>query len=242
MGQTIALIDYGSGNMHSAAKALERVSGPSARVQLTRDPRRVAEADALVLPGVGAFGDCRAGLLAIEGLFEAIETAVQRRSVPFLGICVGMQLMAEQGLEHGRHEGFAWVKGSVTQITPQAPPLPQAEQGEQENQEEQENQGEQEGDRAQARLKVPHMGWNRLTVQRDHPVLAGLAEGAFAYFVHSYALSDGIPEQCLATTAYGGELVAVAGQANYIGTQFHPEKSQATGLRLLENFLRWRPE
>lgn len=233
MGQTIALIDYGSGNMHSAAKALERVSGPSARVQLTRDPRRVAEADALVLPGVGAFGDCRAGLLAIEGLFEAIETAVQRRSVPFLGICVGMQLMAEQGLEHGRHEGFAWVKGSVTQITPQAPPLPQAEQG---------KQGEQEGDRAQARLKVPHMGWNRLTVQRDHPVLAGLAEGAFAYFVHSYALSDGVPEQCLATTAYGGELVAVAGQANYIGTQFHPEKSQATGLRLLENFLRWRPE
>ena len=233
MGQTIALIDYGSGNMHSAAKALERVSGPSARVQLTRDPRRVAEADALVLPGVGAFGDCRAGLLAIEGLFEAIETAVQRRSVPFLGICVGMQLMAEQGLEHGRHEGFAWVKGSVTQITPQAPPLPQAEQGKQE---------EQEGDRAQARLKVPHMGWNRLTVQRDHPVLAGLAEGAFAYFVHSYALSDGVPEQCLATTAYGGELVAVAGQANYIGTQFHPEKSQATGLRLLENFLRWRPE
>ena len=233
MGQTIALIDYGSGNMHSAAKALERVSGPSARVQLTRDPRQVAEADALVLPGVGAFGDCRAGLLAIEGLFEAIETAVQRRSIPFLGICVGMQLMAEQGLEHGRHEGFAWVKGSVTQITPQAPPLPQAEQG---------KQGEQEGDRAQARLKVPHMGWNRLTVQRDHPVFAGLAEGAFAYFVHSYALSDGVPEQCLATTAYGGELVAVAGQANYIGTQFHPEKSQATGLRLLENFLRWRPE
>ena len=233
MGQTIALIDYGSGNMHSAAKALERVSGPSARVQLTRDPQRVAEADALVLPGVGAFGDCRAGLLAIEGLFEAIETAVQRRSVPFLGICVGMQLMAEQGLEHGRHEGFAWVKGSVTQITPQTPPLPQAEQG---------KQGEQEGDRAQARLKVPHMGWNRLTVQRDHPVLAGLAEGAFAYFVHSYALSDGVPEQCLATTVYGGELVAVTGQANYIGTQFHPEKSQATGLRLLENFLRWRPE
>ena len=226
--------------MHSAAKALERVSGPSARVQLTRDPRRVAEADALVLPGVGAFGDCRAGLLAIEGLFEAIETAVQRRSVPFLGICVGMQLMAEQGLEHGRHEGFAWVKGSVTQITPQRRRC--RKQSKEARNQEEKKQGEQEGDQAHARLKVPHMGWNRLTELRDHPVLAGLAEGAFAYFVHSYALSDGVPEQCLATTAYGGELVAVTGQANYIGTQFHPEKSQATGLRLLENFLRWRPE
>jgi glutamine amidotransferase len=211
----VAIVDYGSGNLRSAAKALERAArdgGLAATVEVTADPARVAAADRVVLPGVGAFGDCRRGLAAVPGMLDTLAETVIQRGRPFLGICVGMQLMATRGLEHGVHPGLDWIAGDVAPLQPHDPAL-----------------------------KIPHMGWNTLTGVAAHPVLAGIHDGDHAYFVHSYALVPADPAACLAGTEYGGPVVAAAGRANLFGTQFHPEKSQATGLRLLGNFLRWRP-
>ncbi len=210
---TTAIIDYGSGNLRSAEKAFQRMSaevdgGP---VTVTSDPEAVAKADRIVLPGVGAFADCRAGLMAVDGMFEAMAGRVQQ-GAPFLGICVGMQLMATRGLEHGETPGFDWIHGDVVRIAPNDPDL-----------------------------KVPHMGWNELSVGAPHPVLEGIRTGDHAYFVHSYHLRPRNPEQRLAHTAHGEMIAAVVGRLNMVGTQFHPEKSQETGLRLIANFLRWAP-
>ncbi|MDH3701630.1 MAG: imidazole glycerol phosphate synthase subunit HisH [Alphaproteobacteria bacterium] len=207
---TVAIIDYGSGNLRSAAKAFERQSDEP--VLVTSDPAAVARADRIVLPGVGAFGDCMRSLKALDGMCDALEDAVIRRGRPFLGICVGMQLMADVGLEHGRHAGFGWIGGEVRALTPADPAL-----------------------------KVPHMGWNELAIGRAHPVLAGLDDGAHVYFVHSYHLVAADPAHVLATTDHGGAVTAAVARDTMIGTQFHPEKSQAAGLRLIANFLAWRP-
>ncbi|MBM3502605.1 MAG: imidazole glycerol phosphate synthase subunit HisH [Alphaproteobacteria bacterium] len=212
---TVAIIDYGSGNLRSAAKAFERAvrdHGLAEDVAVTPDAERVATAEHIVLPGVGAFADCRRGLLALDGMMAALDEAVRLRGRPFLGICVGMQLMATRGLEHGEHPGFDWIAGDVREI-PAAPGRP-----------------------------VPHMGWNDLRVASgDHPVLRGIEDGDHAYFVHSYALVCEQPADVLATVDYGRPLAAVVGHGNIIGTQFHPEKSQAIGLKFLANFLSWRP-
>lgn len=214
---TVAIIDYGSGNLRSVAKAFERAAldnGLAVDLAVTADPRVVARADRIVLPGVGAFGDCRRGLGAVDGMIEALEQAVIRGGRPFFGICVGMQLMARRGLEHGAHDGLGWIDGEVGLLVPG------------------------EG------LRVPHMGWNeiRLTeVGSVHPVFAGASQNAHAYFVHSYAMRD-VPEgEVLATVDYGGPVVAAVGRDNMIGTQFHPEKSQAFGLGLIARFLQWCP-
>jgi imidazole glycerol-phosphate synthase subunit HisH len=204
-----ALIDYGSGNLRSAEKALARAG---ADVAVTADPAAVAKAERIVLPGVGAFADCMAGLRAIPGMIEALEEAVLGRGVPFLGICVGMQLLASVGREFGDHEGLGWIEGEVVRLTP-----------------------------SDTALKIPHMGWNALSIARPHPMLAGIAPGADVYFVHSYAMRPARAADTLATADYGGTFTAVAGRDNILGTQFHPEKSQAVGLALLGNFLRWRP-
>ena len=215
---TVAVVDYGSGNLHSAVKALEKAAaGLDARpeIALTRDPEVVAAADRVVLPGVGAFADCRRGLEAVPGLTAALDHAVRGRSRPFLGICVGMQLMAARGLEHEVSAGLGWIAGDVGRLEPDDPTL-----------------------------KIPHMGWNTLDVRRPHPLLEGVATGAaglHAYFVHSYALRPSDPDVVVATAAYGGPLTAVVGLDNLAGTQFHPEKSQRLGEALLANFLRWRP-
>ncbi|WP_119167265.1 imidazole glycerol phosphate synthase subunit HisH [Algihabitans albus] len=213
---TVAIVDYGSGNLRSAAKALERAAretGLDREIAVTGAPEEVAAADRIVLPGVGAFGDCRAGLLAIPGMADALEEAVGARARPFLGICVGMQLFASRGLEHGCHKGFDWIAGDVVKLSPKEPAL-----------------------------KIPQMGWNELILgERAHPVLDGLPVGAHAYFVHSYHLEAAHPSQVLATVDYGGPVTATVGRDTLIGTQFHPEKSQATGLRLLANFLAWSP-
>jgi glutamine amidotransferase len=213
---TVALIDYGSGNLRSAAKAVERVMGELGRtdhVTVTADPDTVAKADRVILPGVGAFGDCRAGIAALDGMAEAIEQAIIVKGQPFLGICVGMQLMATVGREFGDHAGFGWLPGEVRALTP----------------------------RDQS-LKIPHMGWNTLSVgDHDHPVLAGLTDGHHAYFVHSYHFVPEDPAHLLAVTDYGGPVTAAVGRDNLVGTQFHPEKSQAVGLKLIENFLNWMP-
>lgn len=211
---SVVIVDYGSGNLRSAAKAFERMRdelGLRAAIAVTSDPDAVARAERLVLPGVGAFGDCRAGLDAVDGLVPAMREAVEARGVPFLGICVGMQLMASQGLEHGTHEGFGWIPGTVEALAP-ADPL----------------------------LKIPHMGWNSLAVTGDHPVLRALP-AAHAYFVHSYALRAETAAHVLASVDYGGPVTAVVGRDNLMGTQFHPEKSQSLGLALIGNFLRWSP-
>lgn len=212
----VAIIDYGSGNLHSAAKAFERASresGAGLEVKVSADPEDVRSADRVVLPGVGAFADCRAGLLGVDGMLEALKARVEDDARPFLGICVGMQLMATRGLEHGSHPGFDWIPGEVMPI---APELPGA--------------------------KIPHMGWNELSLDSpDHPVLAGLKDGDHAYFVHSYHLRPAVPDNRLATVDYGGPVTAIVGRDNLVGTQFHPEKSQAAGLRLLANFLTWQP-
>lgn len=207
---TVAIVDYGSGNLHSAAKAFERMADEP--VLVTADPGAVAAADRIVLPGVGAFGDCWGGLNALEGMVEALEEAVIRGGRPFLGICIGMQLMATRGLEHGEFPGLGWIAGEVTQLQPADPSL-----------------------------KVPHMGWNELTVQRAHPVLDHLPAGAHMYFVHSYQFIAQNPAHVLATTDYGAPLTALIGRDNIIGSQFHPEKSQKSGLAFIEAFLRWRP-
>ena len=213
---TTAIIDYGSGNLRSAAKAFSQAGAettPAAPVLVTDDPERVRRAGRIVLPGVGAFADCKAGLGGRAGMIEALEDAVLRRGVPFLGICVGMQLMARVGREHGEHEGLGWIDGEVAPLTP--------------------------GDAA---LKVPHMGWNDLQFAGGgHPILRGLAGGAHAYFVHGYGLICRRAGEVLATVDYGGPVTAVAGRDNMVGTQFHPEKSQAVGLTVIGNFLRWRP-
>jgi glutamine amidotransferase len=207
---TTAVIDYGSGNLRSAAKAL---AAAGADVRVTADAAQAAAADRIVLPGVGAFGDCRAGLDRLPGMVEMLEKTVHRGGRPFLGICVGMQLMAEAGLEHGRHSGLGWIRGEVVKLVPAAG----------------------------AAVKIPHMGWNELHMRRSHPLFAGIAEGAHAYFVHSYHLALTDPGDLLASTDYAGPIVAAVGRDNILGVQFHPEKSQAMGLKLLANFLAWRP-
>ena len=216
---TVAIIDYGSGNLRSAAKAFERAAretGADRDVRVTADPETVLAADRIVLPGVGAFGECRRGLHAVDGMPEALVEAVERRGTPFLGICVGMQLMATRGLEHGEHQGFGWIPGDVTGIAPDDPGL-----------------------------KVPHMGWNALEpvdrAGRPHPVFEGLEHGEHAYFVHSYALVAETDAHVLARVHYGGPIAAAVGRDNMVGTQFHPEKSQLVGLRLIANFLGWAP-
>ncbi len=212
----IAVVDYGSGNLRSAAKAFERAAGEAeldARVVVTSRAEEVAAADRLVLPGQGAFADCMAGLAALDGMVEALRSQVISNAKPFLGICVGMQLMAERGLEHGAQPGLGWIPGEVRPLAPRDPGL-----------------------------KIPHMGWNDLEILRpDHPLLAGLGEGAHMYFVHSFGLECADSADLLATTDYGGPVSAVVGRDNMVGTQFHPEKSQGVGLRLIANFLAWRP-
>ncbi|PZQ79188.1 MAG: imidazole glycerol phosphate synthase subunit HisH [Ancylobacter novellus] len=214
----VALIDYGSGNLHSAGKALERAareSGTNKTVLVTADPDVVRRADRIVLPGVGAYADCRRGLDAVPGMVEALTEAVLERGRPFLGICVGLQLLASRGLEHGVTEGLGWIEGDVVKIAPSDPAL-----------------------------KIPHMGWNSLNLVRPHPLFEGIATGADgldAYYVHSYHLKAANPAEVIATSDYGSTITAVVGRDNIAGTQFHPEKSQRLGLALLANFLKWTP-
>jgi glutamine amidotransferase len=214
----VAIIDYGSGNLHSARKAFERAAreanGP-VDVTVTSRAEDVAAADRIVLPGVGAFADCKQGLDAAAGMTAALEEAVRRRGRPFLGICVGMQLMATRGLEHKKTAGLDWISGDVTAIRPGDPSL-----------------------------KIPHMGWNTLHAVRGHRLLEGIStgdSGAHAYFVHSFELAPAWSEDLVATADYGGPITAFVGRDNMAGVQFHPEKSQRLGLRLISNFLEWRP-
>ena len=215
---TVAIVDYGSGNLHSAAKAFERAAREQAIEQpivVTRDPDRVARADRVVLPGVGAFADCRRGLDAVSGMVDALNTSVRERGRPFLGICVGMQLMAERGREYEVVEGLGWIPGEVDRITPSDP-----------------------------QLKIPHMGWNTLDARRAHPLLDGIAlgpQGLHAYFVHSFHLNASERSDLVAEADYGGPVTAIVGRDTAVGTQFHPEKSQRLGLRLIANFLKWKP-
>jgi glutamine amidotransferase len=215
---SVAIIDYGSGNLHSAAKAFERAareSGASQPIVVTSDPAAVRRADRVVLPGVGAFADCRRGLDAVAGMTEALDEAVCRNGRPFLGICVGMQLMAERGREYAVTDGMGWVRGEVRRINPKDPAL-----------------------------KIPHMGWNTIEARRPHPLLDGIPlgpAGLHAYFVHSYHLQIEDPADLVADCDYGGPVTALVGRGNYAGTQFHPEKSQKLGLALIANFLRWKP-
>ena len=209
---SVALIDYGSGNLASAAKALARAADGKHDIVTTADPQVVLDAERVVLPGVGAFADCMKGLSAVPGMIEALREKVLKEGAPFLGICVGMQLMATVGVEFGRHAGLGWIAGEVVKIAPADPVL-----------------------------KIPHMGWNELKIEQSHAVLDGIAPGSHAYFVHSFQLKPVLPDDLIATTDYGGPLTAVVGNENMVGTQFHPEKSQETGLKLLENFLHWRP-
>ena len=215
---SVAIVDYGSGNLHSAHKAFERAAreaGLAREVVVTNQPEAVAAAEHIVLPGVGAFADCRRGLDAASGMLQALDEAVRGRGRPFLGICVGMQLMASRGLEHETVAGLDWIRGDVAPILPE-----------------------------DSSLKIPHMGWNTLTTKRAHPVLDDVATGEaglHAYFVHSYQLYPGDPADVVATTDYGGPVTAIVARDNLIGTQFHPEKSQKLGLALIANFLKWRP-
>lgn len=214
---TVTIIDYGSGNLRSAAKAFERAvreAGTSDEILVTDDVEAVRRADRIVLPGVGAFADCRAGLDAVTGMVEVLEERVIRGGVPFLGICVGMQLMATEGREKTITKGLGWIPGAVVRLEPK-------------------------GD-----LKVPHMGWNTLTFHRAHPLLSGIPDGPgglHAYFVHSYHLATERPETLVATADYGQQVTAIVGRDNMLGTQFHPEKSQTLGLTLIRNFLGWKP-
>jgi imidazole glycerol-phosphate synthase subunit HisH len=203
------IVDYGSGNLRSAAKAFERAG---AEVHVTADADEVRRAERIVLPGVGAFADCMRGLEAVPGMREALEEAVRRRGTPFLGICVGMQLMAERGREFETVEGLGWVEGEIVALQPD-----------------------------DTRLKIPHMGWNELLVGREHALTLDLDANAHAYFVHSYHLAGGRADELVATTDYGGTVTAIVARDNIAGTQFHPEKSQETGLALIANFLKWRP-
>jgi glutamine amidotransferase len=215
---TTVIVDYGSGNLRSAEKAFERAAherGMGEAILVSADPDAVRRADRIVLPGVGAFRDCRDGLQAITGMWEVLDEEVRRHGKPFFGICVGMQLMASRGLEHGTTEGFGWIAGDVRRIEPGDPGL-----------------------------KVPHMGWNTLEARKPHPLLEGLTlgeTGLHAYFVHSYQLAPADPADVLALTDYAGPVTAMVARGNMAGTQFHPEKSQALGLALIGNFLAWRP-
>lgn len=214
----VAIIDYGSGNLRSATKAFERAAREAAiaaEIDLTADAERVRSADRIVLPGVGAYADCRAGLDAVPGMVAAIEEVVTDRGRPFLGICVGMQLMSSRGLEKTITNGFGWIAGDVKEIEPSDPSL-----------------------------KIPQIGWNTIHVKHSHPLFAGIAtgeSGLHAYFVHSYHLDAARAEDVVAVTDYGGPVTALVARDNMAGTQFHPEKSQALGLALIANFLRWNP-
>ena len=209
-----ALIDYDSGNLHSAQKAFARMAREIGHgtIVVTSEPDVVARADRIVLPGDGAFPACREALFAYEGLGEAIIEAVEEKGRPFLGICVGMQMLATVGHEYRETPGFGWIGGEICRIEPTDPSM-----------------------------KVPHMGWNDLVIDHPHPVLDGLKTGDHAYFVHSYHMVVGDPAERLAHVDYGGDITAIVGRDNIVGTQFHPEKSQATGLRLIANFLNWKP-
>ena len=211
----IAVVDYGAGNIRSAVRAFEHVAGQvgiAAEVSVVTTPEAILAADRIVLPGDGAFADCIAALRSRSAMEAALEEAVRRRARPFFGICFGMQLRATRGLEYGEHAGLGWVAGDVERIVPR-----------------------------DARLKVPHMGWNELRLTHPHPVTEGLAAGAHAYFIHSYHLVPKAKDAVLAEAEHGGPIVAVVAEGNVVGTQFHPEKSQATGLRMIANFLRWKP-
>jgi glutamine amidotransferase len=216
--QRVVIIDYGSGNLHSAAKAFERASREAkadAEIVVSARAEDVRTADRVVLPGVGAFADCKRGLEAVPGLHAALEEAVHARGRPFLGICVGMQLLATRGLEFEVTDGLGWIAGEVRAIEPADPAL-----------------------------KIPHMGWNTLDARRDHPLLAGIPtgpDGLHAYFVHSYHFVPSDRAVVVAETDYGGPVTAIVAKGNVAGTQFHPEKSQALGLALIANFLKWRP-
>jgi glutamine amidotransferase len=215
---SVAIVDYGSGNLHSAAKAFERAAqdaGLQQPIVVTNDPRVVAAADRVVLPGVGAFADCRRGLDAVDGMVAALEEAVRRNGRPFFGICVGMQLLAERGREYEVTPGLGWIAGEVDRIAPNDP-----------------------------NLKIPHMGWNTLNVDRAHPLLDGLTlgpQGLHAYFVHSYELKVADRADLVAEADYGGPVTAIVARDNIVGTQFHPEKSQRLGLAVIANFLKWKP-
>jgi glutamine amidotransferase len=215
---TVAIVDYGSGNLHSAAKSFERAvreSGHDQPIVVTSDPDEVARAERIVLPGVGAFADCRRGLDAVPGMVDALEEGVRKSGKPFFGICVGMQLMAERGREYEVTPGLGWIAGEVDRIRPD-----------------------------DAELKIPHMGWNTLNVTKPHALLDGIptgADGLHGYFVHSFELRPDRREDVVAQTDYGGPLTAIVGRDNMVGTQFHPEKSQKLGLALIANFLKWRP-
>jgi glutamine amidotransferase len=216
--QRLAIINYGSGNLHSAAKAFERAARESEvdiAIEVTDSPAAVRAADRIVLPGVGAFADCKAGVDAVNGMREALEIGVRQKLRPFLGICVGAQLMADRGLEFRITPGFAWIKGDVKAIEP-----------------------------TDSALKIPHMGWNTLRVINAHPLLEGIEtgpRGLHAYFVHSFHLAVADRGALVAEADYGGPVTAMVGADNIAGTQFHPEKSQTLGLRLISNFLKWRP-
>jgi glutamine amidotransferase len=215
---TVAIIDYGSGNLHSAAKAFERAArtfDPPEKILVTSDPDQVWRSDRVVLPGVGAFADCKRGLDAVDGMVQALNETIKGKARPFFGICVGMQLMAEHGREYETVDGLGWIAGVVEKITPR-----------------------------DENLKVPHMGWNTLEVQRDHPVLERLPlgdNGRHAYFVHSFHLNATNDRDVVARADYGGPVTAVVARDTMFGTQFHPEKSQRLGLALIANFLKWKP-
>ena len=213
---TTVIVDYGSGNLHSAAKAFERAAreGAGEKIKVSNDPNAVRRADRVVLPGVGAFADCRRGLDAVPGMIDALNETVRGKGMPFFGICVGMQLMAERGREYEVTPGLGWIKGEVNRIAP-----------------------------ADKTLKIPHMGWNTLD-SKSHPVLAGIPlgpQGLHAYFVHSYQLNAQSDVDVIARADYGGPVTAMVGRDNIVGTQFHPEKSQRLGLALIANFLKWKP-
>ncbi len=210
---TIALVDYGAGNLRSAAKAFEAAGAKD--VEVTSDPDRVARADRIVLPGDGAFPDCRRGLAAVDGLDEALTEAVKKRGRPFFGICIGMQLLATRGLEHEGADGLDWIPGTVERFEPSDPSL-----------------------------KVPHMGWNTLTTARSHPLLDGIktgSDGLHAFFLHAFHFLPENRDDVLATADYGGPVTAIVARDNVAGTQFHPEKSQTLGLTLIRNFIKWTP-
>ncbi|MGA8921368.1 MAG: imidazole glycerol phosphate synthase subunit HisH [Pseudolabrys sp.] len=215
---SVAIVDYGSGNLHSAAKAFERAareSGHQQPITVTSDPDSVARADRIVLPGVGAFADCRRGLDEISGMVDALTQSVRKMGRPFFGICVGMQLMAERGREYQVTPGLGWIAGEVDRITPSDP-----------------------------ELKIPHMGWNTLSMLKTHPLLEDIPlgpDGLHAYFVHSYQLRTAQRGDLVAQADYGGPITAIVGRDNMVGTQFHPEKSQRLGLALIANFLKWTP-
>ncbi|HXX08698.1 MAG TPA: imidazole glycerol phosphate synthase subunit HisH [Pseudolabrys sp.] len=215
---SVAIVDYGSGNLHSAAKAFERAareSGNDQPIVVTSNPEAVSRADRIVLPGVGAFADCRRGLDKIPGMVDALEQSVRKKGKPFFGICVGMQLMADRGREYQVTPGFGWIAGEVDRIAPSNP-----------------------------ELKIPHMGWNTLNMRRPHPLLEDIPlgpDGLHAYFVHSYELKPTQSNDLLAQADYGGPLTAIVARDNMVGTQFHPEKSQRLGLALIANFLKWAP-